>query len=62
MKCHIMWHFIRVHTICYGKKDLQTKNEIFLKKINLTPLDMYKGLSQVYCIKPEGKAHKYTKL
>ena len=24
---------------------------------NLTPLDMYNGLSQVYCIKPEGRIH-----
>ena len=33
MKCHIMRHFIRVYTVSYGKKDLQTKN--------LTPLAMY---------------------
>ena len=27
----------------------------FFKNYNLTPLDMYNGLSQVYCIKLEGK-------
>ena len=28
--CHIMWHFIRVSTVCKGKKDLQTnKYNIF---------------------------------
>ena len=31
------------------------------KNYNLTPLDMYHGLSQVYCIKPEGRIHLYTK-
>ena len=25
MKCCIMGHFIRVYTVCKGKKDLQTK-------------------------------------
>ena len=28
---------------------------------NLAPLDIYSGLSHVYCIKPEGRIHKYTK-
>ena len=27
----------------------------------MTPLDMYNGLSQVYCIKPNGRIHWYTK-
>ena len=32
MKCIIMMHFIRVHTVCKGRKDLQTKEyNIFLK-------------------------------
>ena len=26
----------------------------------MTPLDMYNGLSQVYCIKTEGRIHLYT--
>ena len=26
----------------------------------MTPQDMYNGLSQVYCIKPEGRIHKYA--
>ena len=45
MKCSIMLHFIRVYTVCKGKKDLQTKNTIFLTFI-LIPLCMYNGLSQ----------------
>ena len=28
MKCSIMLHFIRVFTICLGKKDIQTKDNI----------------------------------
>ena len=32
MKCSIMLHFIRVYTVCKGKKDLETKEyNIFLK-------------------------------
>ena len=60
MKCSIMLHFIRVLTVCKAKKDIQT-NIIFLENYNLTPLDMYNGLSEVYCIKPEGIINKYTK-
>ena len=56
MKCSTMLHFIRVYTVCIHKKDLQTKIQYFLKNYNLTPPDMYNGLSQVYCIKPEGKS------
>ena len=34
MKCSIMLHFIRVYTVCKGKKDLQTKEyNIFVLKI-----------------------------
>ena len=50
---HIMWHFIRVYTVCKGKKDLQTKTQYFFKLQPDTPKFMYSGLSQVYCIKPE---------
>ena len=40
MKCSIMLHFIRVYTICKGKKDLQTKRIQYLfEKYNLTPLE-----------------------
>ena len=38
--------------------NLQTKNTIFFENYNLTPLNMYNGLSQVYCNKPEGRIHK----
>ena len=37
--------------------NLQTKNTIFFENYNLTPLDMYNGLSQVYCNKQEGRIH-----
>ena len=39
------------------KKNPQTKIQYFFKNCNLTPLDMYNGLSQVYCFKPEGRIH-----
>ena len=32
-------------------------NTIFFLNYKLTSLDMYNGLSQVYCIKPEGRIH-----
>ena len=51
-----MRYFMRVYTVCKGKKDLQAKkNTIFFTNNNLTPLDIYNGPSQVYCIKPEGR-------
>ena len=40
--------------LCKGKKDFQTKEYNFFND-NLTTLDIYTGLSQVYCIKPEGR-------
>ena len=47
MKCSTM-----VYTVCKGKKDLKTKEyNIFFSIFNLTPLDMYSGLSQVDYIK-----------
>ena len=49
-----MQHFIRVYTVCIRKKDLQNKEySNFEKNYNLTPLDIYNGLSQVYCIKSD---------
>ena len=57
MKSDTMRHFIKVYTVCQGKKDhLQTKYNVSFN-YNQTPLDMYNGLSQVYCIKPEGRIH-----
>ena len=38
------------------KKIFRQKNTIFLENYNWTPLDIYNGLSQVYCIKPEGES------
>ena len=42
---------------CYGKKNLHTKNSKTFENYNLTPLDVYNRLSQVYYIKPEGRIH-----
>ena len=58
MKCRMMWHFSRVYTAKVNK-DLQRKNTMlfFFLNYNPTSLDMYNGLSQVYCIKPEGRIH-----
>ena len=51
-----MRYFIMGYTVTVKiKKDLQTKNSLFFENYNLTPLDMYNGLSQVYFIKPEGR-------
>ena len=50
MKSSMMLHFIRVYTVCKGKKDLRTTDFFF--NYNLTPLDTYNGLFQVYCIIP----------
>ena len=40
-----------LHCLYLGKKDLH------FEQYNLTPLDMYNELSQVYCIKPEGRIY-----
>ena len=62
MKCHIMWQFIRVYTAKENKRCSDKKyNILFLVIINWHPFDMYNGLSQVYCIKPEGRIHQNTK-
>ena len=48
MKCSIMLHFIRVYTVCEGKNIFRQKYTIFFENYNLSPLDMYHGLSPVY--------------
>ena len=51
-----MCHFIRVYTVCQSKKDLQTKKyNIFFLNRNLTPLDLYNGLSQIYLHQTKSK-------
>ena len=52
-------------TIClpkflWGHKKYRDKKFNFLKNYNPTPLDMYNGLSQIRCIKPEGRIHTYS--
>ena len=59
-----MPHFAAINLglhLCKSKRDIQTKNTIFFLNYNLTPLDIFNGLAQVYCIKPEGRIRKYTK-
>ena len=41
-----------------GKMSASDKSTIFFERFNLTPLDMYNGPSQVYCIKPERRIHQ----
>ena len=50
----IMLHSIRVY-IVKVKKIFRQKKTIFFENYNQTHLDMYNGLSKVYCIKPEGR-------
>ena len=57
MKSSIMLHFIRVYTVCKGKKDLQAIEYNIFLNCYLTFLDMHNGLSRVYCIKPKGIIH-----
>ena len=45
-----------------GINNLQTKEYYILNNYNLIPLDMYNGLSQVYCFKPDEGIHKYTRV
>ena len=53
-----MPHYVAFHQglHCLLMKKLSSdKNTIVFENYNLTPLDMYNGLSQVYCIKLEGR-------
>ena len=56
LKSHIMQHFIRVYTVCYSKKELHLQKYNIFRKVYLTSLYIYNGLSQVNnCFKPESK-------
>ena len=44
IKCSIILHFIGVFTVCKCQKALQTNT--FFSNYNLTPLEMYNGLSK----------------
>ena len=57
MKCHIMWHFIWVCTVCKNKINLQWKKYIFFLNDNLPSLNIYNGPSCIYCIRLYGKFH-----
>ena len=49
-----------LHCLLKLKRSPDKKDNILLN-FDLIPLDMYNGLSHVYCIKPEGRIYKYTK-
>ena len=61
--------FLQMNTIFFTNENniftneyiILQKNTIFFENYNLKPLNMYNGLSQVYCIKPVGRLHYYTK-
>ena len=56
LKSHIMLHFIRVYTVCYGKKRAPGIKIQYFRKVHLTPLFLYNDLSQVNnCFKQERK-------
>ena len=52
----VLLQTVKTKMKCNGKPDPQTKLYIFFN-YNLTPLDMYNELSQVYYIKPEGRIY-----
>ena len=42
MKCSIMLHFISVYTVCKDKKDLLTKNTIYITGHPICTMDYHK--------------------
>ena len=53
-----MLQFIRVYIVCAGNKDVKIKYyNMISNNYNLTPLDIYNGQSQIYCIKQEEIMH-----
>ena len=62
MKCSIMPHFIRVYTFVKVKKSSDKRILLLFFQINLTSLDMYNGLSQVYCINQKEESVSYRLL
>ena len=57
MKCSIM-HNAALH--CNGQKRSSDKRIQFFLNYDVTTLNMYNGLSQIYCIKPEGRIYQYA--
>ena len=47
------------HSVCLlrFKRSSDKKKNLFFLNYNQTSIDVYKGLSQIYCIKPEGRIH-----
>ena len=60
-KCSVMLHFINSYTVCEGKTAFHTKTIFVFENQNMTRLDIYHGLLQVYCIKPEGRIYLFIK-
>ena len=50
VKCSIMLHFIRIYTVCKGKRDLQTKESKFVENYRPTLLALYNALSHSMCL------------
>ena len=44
------------------KTIFRESNTILFRNYNLLPLSVYNGPSQVYCMKPEGRIHWYTRV
>ena len=62
MKCRIMRHFNRVYTVCKGKKRPLDKKKIHFLSYNLTPPDMYNGLSQVIVSNQEEESNSIQRV
>ena len=54
-----MLHFIRVFNVCNGKLSSDKRIQYILKITTCQWPVIYNGLTQVYCIKPEGRLHYY---
>ena len=65
VKAKMKLHFIRLYTACKDKTINRRRKRInfgfLFLKLQPDTLDMYNGLSQVHCINPEGRIHKYAK-
>ena len=57
MKCSIMLQFSSGPGLFVKVKKIFRQKNTILFKYYLTSLDVEHGLSQVYCIKPEGRIH-----
>ena len=59
--CISLGSILRVKIKRSSEKRIHFVFLFLLEKLQPDTLDMYNGLSQVHCIKPEGRIHQYTK-